>query len=650
MNRRCVVLLLLFIGLAASLYVAGQRARVESGNKAVEIVLDYGEIQQIAASTGKSPVQVMRRFKAAGATSVAITEQTLKDVVDNGELIPVPRLGYSVIPKVGDEIVRRLMVALPDAGSRIRIMHTTAISHNNPNGPYAYIKLDGSLPISCIEQVPLGLPQEALEAVRQASLEPIARLINYPGVTPAAINAILKDVKSQGVNKIIFFGDQVLGFKGAVDDTAKALIDNGLYFGRVEFSKQKGELKLADKARSNVLVVHSITAEEMPKLDQSSIMERFQRGVRERGVRMCYVRMYDTASDDLIGKNADYVRSIARYIEKAGYQMKSAHPMGEVSVPKAMRILAGIGVAAGALLLILSIFDLFAGAFIAWAIVMLVICAGLVGAGETGRKLVALLSALVFPTLAIINSTRSTPESPSAVPGLVWKTLGRLAMAILTASVGGLLIVGLLSQRDFMLRINQFMGVKAAHLLPVVILAAIYAGGIAWKSDKWAEQKTRLIERYRALAANPILVWQAVGMLFALVIVGLMVARSGNDAGLEVSSLELKFRSILDKVLFVRPRTKEFLIGYPALVLGIALALRGRREWAAPLVVIGSIGVISALNTFCHIHTPLTLSLVRVINGAVLGAIVGLIVLRIFGVSRIESRKNERNENTKGMD
>ena len=53
---------------------------------------------------------------------------------------------------------------------------------------------------------------------------------------------------------------------------------------------------------------------------------------------------------------------------------------------------------------------------LAWTIGLIVICAGLAGAGEAGRKIVALLSAIVFPTLAAINVAKSTPESPMPPP------------------------------------------------------------------------------------------------------------------------------------------------------------------------------------------------------------------------------------------
>ncbi|MBO7394243.1 MAG: hypothetical protein J6U98_08605 [Abditibacteriota bacterium] len=86
---------------------------------------------------------------------------------------------------------------------------------------------------------------------------------------------------------------------------------------------------------------------------------------------------------------------------------------------------------------------------------------------------------------------------------------------------------------------------------------------------------------------------------------------------------------MLDKVLFVRPRTKEFLVGYPLLMAGMAFLTKGKRNWAVPCIVVGSVGLISALNTFCHIHTPLILSFVRTLNGLWVGLVIGIILSTI---------------------
>src|SRR5262249_25033659 len=81
---------------------------------------------------------------------------------------------------------------------------------------------------------------------------------------------------------------------------------------------------------------------------------------------------------------------------------------------------------------------------------------------------------------------------------------------------------------------------------------------------------------------------------------------------------------LLDALLPVRPRTKEFLVGHPAFVLALALWFRGRRQWAVPLFLVGVLVQVSLLNTFCHIHTPLRLSLIRDVTGLVFGIAIGL--------------------------
>jgi hypothetical protein len=43
-----------------------------------------------------------------------------------------------------------------------------------------------------------------------------------------------------------------------------------------------------------------------------------------------------------------------------------------------------------------------------------------------------------------------------------------------------------------------------------------------------------------------------------------------------------------------------------------------------PIFVVGVIGQVSILNTFCHTHTPLHLSLIRDVTGLVFGTVLGL--------------------------
>ncbi len=129
--------------------------------------------------------------------------------------------------------------------------------------------------------------------------------------------------------------------------------------------------------------------------------------------------------------------------------------------------------------------------------------------------------------------------------------------------------------------------------------------------------------------------------IFVLGALMFMNTRTGNDSPASVSDLELKFRSILDTVLFVRPRTKSFLIGHPALIVGIGLLLWQRRHQTAKLVpltalclAVGAVGQTDIVNTLCHLHTPVVLILLRnavaLVPGCIIGFLVWVLVRRVW--------------------
>lgn len=83
-------------------------------------------------------------------------------------------------------------------------------------------------------------------------------------------------------------------------------------------------------------------------------------------------------------------------------------------------------------------------------------------------------------------------------------------------------------------------------------------------------------------------------------------------------------RNFLNDVLGVRPRSKEFLIGYPLTLLLFWLGASSR-NWI--LTIPAVIGQVSLVNTYAHIHTALLISLQRSFNGLVLGIVIGLLLI-----------------------
>jgi len=121
--------------------------------------------------------------------------------------------------------------------------------------------------------------------------------------------------------------------------------------------------------------------------------------------------------------------------------------------------------------------------------------------------------------------------------------------------------------------------------------------------------------------------WAIMGLI--LLSLGIIyILRTGNEAVLITSSLEIKTRALLDLILGVRPRTKEFLLGHPLLLLLFYTGYRDHRF--LPLLLLGAIGQVSLINTYAHIHTPLLISLQRSFNGLWLGILIGLCLILIF--------------------
>jgi len=174
-----------------------------------------------------------------------------------------------------------------------------------------------------------------------------------------------------------------------------------------------------------------------------------------------------------------------------------------------------------------------------------------------------------------------------------------------------------------MMKIQQFRGIKLALLLPpVIVLFVVY----------------KPKELYENIMLKTVRVKDILIMLVALFAVYFMLSRSGNDSSLIAGNREYLIREFLEKIFYVRPRFKEFLIGHPFMLLGIFLwmeKLKGKGALPAAgyckiFIIIGLVGQISIINTFCHIHTPLIISLIRTLNGLWIGSLLGIILITLI--------------------
>lgn len=582
---------LLISSLAAGA-IALQRLRVEQANRAVELVLDYPDVAQWASAEGKTVAQWLQEFSTP--FSVALTEGTLAEW---GAPLPAPTPTY-LLREARFQQAKR-MLALK-AGVRLAPPREPPfVEVRSEQGARFWVIGEPE----AITQLGLGLDPEQLQQVRAGGKPVVARLFNPPAVSPLALRGSLMLAREQGAHLIIFAGDQILGYRRGLKATAENLRAHNLRFGFIEFARQVGAATLATEMPDNTVRVHSIGLAESLTLSPQEIVERLERAAQERNIRVLYLRAAG-ADPKLLH---ELLQDLERRLHRAGYVIRAAgaRPFAPLQPPLWQFVLTGMGV--GMLL----------GGLIAqwrktgWARLAPLILGAAIATLcllPEGRKLTALLAALLFPTVGMVM-----------LAGLRGGLLSLLLAPFGWSLLGALHITGLLGETPFLVKADQFVGVKLAHALPLLLVLGFYAAYTAGRWDFWREWLTR-----------PVLWGQTALALLVLGAVGLMLIRTGNEAPTAVPDWELRLRALLESVMNVRPRTKEFLIGHPALLLGAAMLTAGHTRWLPLVMLLATIGQVSIVNTFCHLHSPLLVSLQRTGWGILIGMAFGVALLLLL--------------------
>jgi hypothetical protein len=618
---------MLAIGAGAALVAASARVRAERANRTVALILDYDQVRELAAIGGLTTRDLLPRLREAGATHIAITEQTLRAAVLSGELSPV---SADRLAAGGDLLTRAAFVGSPETAERLHRSLTERFGRRTANlGPVTAGARRVDLRfVGAAEVLDLGIGYSlgAMQEINQAGLAFVPRPYAEGNQWQAATDAALTLAQERKAGLVIFAGTAAPGYPNNLAHVAERLREAGLLFGHIEFGKQYGDQALAARLPDRIVRVHSINETEMLGMSPARAIDRFVLGVRERNIRACYVRLFEPAGPDPVAAAAEYVQTLADRLRGHGFELGAPQPVRELGLSPVLRWLAMLGPLAAVGLCLVELL----GCRPLPVVVLLGVGVGLTLVGTLAAltsmaKLCALLGAVALPTLGV---------------GVAAARRGTIAffVAPVLSLMAGLYIVGCLADSRFMVKLDQFSGVKAAHLLPLLAVLLLQLG---WElgAPEAAEGEARVTTLLRGLrkAAEGVLrYWHVALLLVSAAALAMLVLRSGNDSGVGVSPLELQLRSVLDHVFGVRPRTKEVLIGHPFLVLALARAAAGKRQGLWALLTLATIGQVSMVNTFSHLHTPLLVSVVRTLHGLWFGALVGGVLYLV--VEQVERR------------
>ena len=516
--------------------------------------------------------------------------------------------------------------------------------------------------------VSLGLMPEKVEAIQALGMEIIPRTLCYNGRNDTHFaQAVVDGYRQYNIEPsyIIAGGEAVIGYDDAADGFALDYIrDNGITIGLIETNVQRenilqtGVEEIAQATGYQTVRVFSVWNYIQYRYGYygytgaEEIENTFYRAIVERNIRILYFKPIKYTDDSFayvtdMDVYRDLFDSLDQRLASHNITRGQASTLEDIQVPALALLAMGLGAGIGGALLPAAFLPIRKK----WTLVLAGAAAVLVAAAwvvlpNSFRLLVSFASAVVFACLAAVfflwsaKHTAQTLQADAGLQQILPRSVGILAGSVLIALAGAMMTAAPLSSTAFMLEIGIFRGVKLAQLVPLSFFCVLFLSYYGIFEKERASDTLHFGDITTALQWT-IPVW-------ALLVLGVIaaagyyyLARTGHESDVSVSTLEIVFRNDLENLLLARPRTKEFLVAFPGVMLAVYCAVRRMPFFTAVFGLAGTIGMTSVCNTFMHIRTPLYLGFVRTGYSLILGIVLGIVymvcfelLLRLWGRAR----------------
>lgn len=638
------------LGFMVAAHRSWQYHRYQARQKGIETVMSLHDVMSLADRTGFSLSAVLTQLRASGAVSaIAIEETTIADLVRDGrvsiwrgsDLMSLARLGligpwsplsdallhtqidskrlyiWADTPTLYDTLYHRFYAEMPG-----RVVGLPGLQLMGLFGDTDDILAQG-----------MGFSPKINQAIASYGFRLIPRLANSTLITPASMA-----LKTQHMTRdsflpvVIFDGTAVMGFPGLLTTTQAILDRRGFQIGVVEFNDQKGLPPLARHAPHRVVRVHSLSDGEVENLSTDTVIRRYVRAVKERSVGVLVFKPplatdAHSKAHALLPATILSMQSVVASLRANGYHVGRDWTHPPFAAPSVWEwVLMAWGVAALIGFLGMA-FGLSPSIGLLGSGVALLLYLGQSLVGHTLHewvRVLALMAAIALPACLMIgvwvHEAWDTLPFPWAIP------LTRFVLTVAGVLMGGVYMNGVMTIPELTSGTMGFMGVKVAFVLPIALVLL-----------RWVQQQGALISLRRHWQ-SPVQWGEAFLVIGGVVMVAIYLIRSGNDMAGHVSAIEISLREKLEQWFWVRPRTKEWLIGYPILGLA-ALPFAWARRWRPFCLAVGSVALVSGINSFCHVHTPVWVSVCRSLWGGLIGfSLVGVISLCGFGGVTLKKR------------
>ncbi|RUT33295.1 hypothetical protein EJP77_06490 [Paenibacillus zeisoli] len=644
--------ILVVVGMVASLPLIYGRIQTEQTAKNVELIFNYRSLLESSYYQPNPEAYLneqLDKLQGAGVSTIAMFESNLDElsrshrvmVYSTQDLINMKKLPLSSAATENQTYV--VFTNEENARTFQPLIEDTFNTFDIDVAPWSWepgetaIRINTSMANALIKS--FAPDPIAMKMLRDKGFNILPRMSDSMPYDQTAVDKMLTMFQENNVKHILFEGDAVKGFtddpeKKSLKAFADSLKAHGLGIVTIEGLKkpQAGFNKLAYDLNYNVVRLYSLSDKDA-KLDTDTLADRFALAVKDRKIRMIYINSMPskdmskstiTDSVDNIVQTLGEPGNAIKRIEKDGYHLGQAEAFTVTShtwdkMLKALVVLGGVAFVS----ILVSYF--LPSLTLAALIIGLLGCAGLfvIHKQELLEQMLSLLVAISAPTIAMLLAIKKVQETQRA--NYLMSSGRRLTHSLVLFIKTSLLslcavpfVIALLNNITYALVLNQFRGVSLLHVVPV-FLVALYV---------FLYQGKSVYSELRRWLRMPITVlWVACAVILGAV--GLYyLSRTGNSGSLLPG--EAEFRSFLENTIGVRPRNKEFLAFHPLFIMGVFAALRFPK--LIYVLIIASIGQLSMVDTFAHIHSPVLISLIRGLLGMGFGIIIGLIAVGVWTI------------------
>lgn len=623
-----IVVLLLIVSIPGLV----SRWDVESSSENYEIIIPYEEMALIEENSNQTIDDILSTLKDAGLTTVNLSPISLKDLEDQSyiriynEKELAERLLYTPYQDSISLSKKGYYISVPEAKEHRKLIEDSLPIELISFGDLEYYFISHTEILFPLQTTKIGYDNLAIEKIREHGLLITLKIANSkePTVNDHIVRQLV-DMKTDDITGLVVYGQEMIGFEHEnKGDWYRPLHDAGYYFYNIEGHTVKDEHRFAKFSDYNV--VRLISFNPIKSKDSVAVtVDKSIRAVKERNIRAIFYHIELTREElarmpfEKFGSAEVNIENAQDFITGVQEKMPDRFTLGapklfdEVNVPSWVTVL----VLLAGMLFTWIVSSLVKNKYLrigSVAVMALLAVAYFVLNRVLFLQAFALMIAVITPIYAVVASSNGSKR--------ILDILVQYVKALAISMVGIWIIVGLLNGNGFITGFEQFRGVKLVYIIPIV-------GVFLYSLSFFVHREQEASGGFLSLLNKEV----KYGHVFVAAILAaaayFYISRTGN-AG-TASTLELAFRQWLEDILYVRPRTKEFLIGFPFFVL--AMYVMGiNRKWGSILLIPGVIGLLSIVNTFTHFHIPLEVSLLRTLYGAVIGFVVGLVFIGIYNL------------------